>query len=199
METYNCFLCSFSGFLANILKHYHESHLDVINKIIEEYDRYNLSSAQKLYPIHSQIVISLIKKHGMMKSHSEAMQVRQKPSISNIESGAGVQKGHATQYAIHHPNPELAKHEQKRKELEMTKTDYMKHLGVDSQFLRRLSRGYETRKVKPTRFNVDHPNPEYAMHEKQRQELNLTQDEYIEYLGVDDTFLRRLKNCKVEK
>jgi predicted XRE-type DNA-binding protein len=128
------------------------------------------------------------------KKHSEAMSVRQRPSVSNMESGAGVKKGQAIQFAINSANPELVEHERKRKELNMTKVDYMKHIGVDDQFLRRLSRGYESKSKKPTSFNVDHPNAEYANHERTRQELNMTQDAYLEFIGKDKTFLRRLKN-----
>lgn len=194
---YKCF-CEYRHVMNKMVKHLYEEHRPVVDKMIQLYNKYNIGVVIGYSLLKESLIKEIVKQYGLRKTHVEAMQVRRKPSVSNIESGAGVQKGQATQYAIHHPNPELAKHEQMRKELRMTKEDYMKHLNVDSQFLRRLSRGYETRKVKPTRFNVDHPNPEYAMHERQRQELNLTQEEYIEYLGVDDTFLRRLKNQNIE-
>ena len=199
LEIYTCFLCDFSGVQSTVVEHYNDKHIEIVDKLIEEYDLYNLSVAQKKYPINPQVVNALIEKYGKKKSHSEAMSVRAKPSVSNFESGAGVKKGQATQYATNHFNPELAEHERKRQELGMTKEDYMKHIGVDNQFLRRLTRGFESRKMKPTVFNTEHKNPEYAEHERKRQMLNMTQDEYQEYIGEDKNFLRRLKNCNLEQ
>ena len=68
------------------------------------------------------------------------MGVRKSP-ISNKISGAGVKKGQAIRFNTTHSNPEIVKHELKRKELKLTYEDYCNQMGYSHELYRHITRG----------------------------------------------------------